>query len=465
MPQSDSIRRPSPGPSRRRFLTTAGAFAVTSAMPSYVLSQSPNETLNVACVGVGGRGRGDLDGVMSQNIVAICDVDERNLGSAMARIGKAKGSNANTKTFSDYRKMFDQMHKDIDAVVVATPDHSHGSISATAMLLGKHCYTEKPLAHNVYECRILQALGAKQKVATQMGTQIHAGDNYRRVVELIKTGAIGNVFEAHVWVGKSWSNGRKPSKAHPVPKNLDWDLWTDVAEMYPYAPGVYHPGNWRKFWNFGTGTLGDMACHYMDVVYWALDLHLSPPRNIWADAKDAPHPVGTPHALASNLLFPPLGKRSAVTVRWYDGGRKPDIVNQGDVKLGGNAAKWGSGVLFVGDQGMLLCDYGRRHLLPEEKFKDYKPPAQWIDNSIGHHNEWIKACKDGSKTTCNFAYSGQLSEAVVLGNVSYRAGKKLAWDAKRMSTGDKTTDRTLVRREYRKGTAGVFDDAEAMLGW
>lgn len=446
---------------RRRFLQTsaaAGAYVAVNSQP--VWSQSPNEKLNVACVGVGGRGAADYGEVMknpSVNIVALCDVDTRTLDSAARKSPKAE-------KFSDYRKMFDRIHSKIDAVVVATPDHMHGPITATAMLLGKHAYTEKPLAHDVFECRMLAELAKRNKLATQMGTQIHAGDNYRRVVELIKGGAIGDVFEAHVWAGKSWSGGRKPENAQPVPNYLDWDLWTGVSPMYPYAPRTYHPSNWRRFWDFGTGTLGDMGCHYADVVYWALDLHKTYPDQVWADAKDAPHPVGTVHALASHLRYPAHGTRKPVTMHWYDGGRRPKIMEEGRVIVGGKPAKWGSGVLFVGTKGMLLCDYGRKHLLPEEQFKGFIPPEPWIAKSIGHHNEWIKACLEGTPTTCNFHYSGQLSEAILLGNVAYRVQKKLAWDGKNIKAPNVPESDELIRRGYRKGWGDVMKDVQHFVG-
>jgi predicted dehydrogenase len=435
---------------RRSFLQTASAVGLAIAgAPSVVFSKSPNEKLDIACVGVGGRGGDDLGGVMSQNIVAIVDVDARTLAKAGERVQKANGKRPTP--YKDFRVMLDKEHNNIDAIVVGTPDHMHGPIASAAMRLGKHAYVEKPLCHDVWECRLLASLAREHKLATQLGTQIHAEDNYRRVVELVQAGAIGNVSEAHVWVGKSWSDGRDPAAAQPVPDYLDWDLWTGVSPMHPFAPNVFHPANWRKFWDFGTGTLGDMGCHFIDVVYWALDLHLVFPDSVWADAADPPHPVGTPHALATHLTFPAHGSRSAMTLHWYDSGRKPEPVEQGHVIVNGKAEKWGSGVLFVGDKGMLLCDYGRRHLLPEEKFSGFTPPTPTIPRSIGHHNEWIKACKDGSPTTCNFTYSGQLSETVLLGNVAYRVGKKLEWDGANMKATNAPEAEQYIHRKYREG--------------
>ncbi len=431
---------------RRRFLQTTSAAAAMAAINPAVFSKSPNEKLNIACVGVGGRGAGDLDDVLSQNIVAICDIDDRNLDHAA---GKVPGA----RKFNDYREMLDKMHKQMDAIVVATPDHMHAMIASAAMQLGKHAYVEKPLAHSVFECRALAKLAEKHKLATQMGTQIHAEDNYRRVVELVQGGAIGGVTEVHVWVGKSWSNGRHPEKNRTTapPKNLHWDLWHGGAPYRDYAPNVYHPANWRRFWDYGTGTLGDMACHYSDVAFWALNLKW--PTSVVSDSPDALHPDGTADHLRVEMEFPAREKMPACKYFWYDSARRPKLLEEGKLIVNGKPQKWGAGVLFVGDKGMLLCDYGQRHLLPQESFKDFKAPQPTIAKSIGHHNEWIKACKDGSPTTCNFAYSGALSEAVLLGNVAFRVGKKIEWDGAAMKATNAPEADKYIREEYRKGWA------------
>jgi predicted dehydrogenase len=450
--------------SRRRFVQTTAAVTTAAAIrpvwtEAAADSKSPNEKLNVACVGVGGRGASDVAGVAGENIVALCDVDDKNLGSAGRRY-------KNAKTFNDYRKMLDELEKDIDAVVVATPDHMHAPISADAIVRGKHCYTEKPVAHNLFECRVLNALAKKHKVATQMGTQIHAGDNYRRVVELIKSGAIGDVTEAHVWAGKGWGNGRIPKTGIKPPSSLHWDMWAGVADKPPYQPRTYHPSNWRKFWEWGTGTLGDMGCHYADVVFWALDLHEVHPITAQADAPDKPHPEGAALNLRVELEYAARENKPAMKFCWYDGNRRPELMTQGKVIVKGKPQKWGSGVLFVGTKGMLLCNYGARHLLPEEQYKDFKAPEQVIPKSIGHHKEWIAACKgqfkindpkvhgpwgNGGSTTCHFGYSGPLSEAILIGNVAYRVQKKLQWDGKNIKATNAPEANKMIRESYRDG--------------
>lgn len=428
---------------RRRFLQSSGAAAAILAYGSHATyAKGANEKLNVACCGVGGRGADDLGGVLGENVVAVCDIDDKNLDHGGRRAPTAQ-------KFNDYRIMLDKMHKEIDAIVVATPDHMHAMIASAGMQLGKHAYVEKPLAHNVWECRMLASLAKKHKLATQMGTQIHATDNYRRVVELIQSGAIGGVSEVHVWVGKDWSNGRHPEKTTEAPKNLHWDLWHGGAPYRGYAPNVYHPGNWRRFWDYGTGTLGDMACHYSDVAFWALNLKW--PTSVASDAPDPVHPDGTASSLRCEMQFPARGDMPACKYFWYDNARRPQLLLDDKLMVNGKPQKWGAGVLFVGDKGMLLCDYGQRFLLPQDNFKDYKAPEPTIPKSIGHHAEWIKACKDGSPTTCNFEYSGALSETVLLGNVAFRVGKKIEWNGQDMKATNAPEADRYIREEYRKG--------------
>jgi len=424
---------------RRKFLqqsaAAAGAVAASQLLILPAWSASPNEKLNVAVVGVAGRGGDNLGGVSSENIVALCDVDKNNLANAAKRFPQVK-------TYADFRKMLDEVKGRIDAVVVSTPDHTHAPAGAMAMRLGKHCYCEKPMAHEVFEARTLADLAARNKLATQLGTQIHAGDNYRRVVELVQSGAIGPVREVYVWCGASYAGGKRPTETPPVPENLNWDLWLGPAPYRPYHP-AYVPFRWRGWADFGTGGLGDFFCHYTDLAFWALKLRY--PTTVESEGPQPPDPDSTPPWLIVRYEFPARESLPPVKLTWYDGGKRPPIQKEQ------NLPDWGSAVLFVGEKGMLLADYGRRMLLPEAKWKDFQPPPKTIPDSIGHHQEWILACKTGGPTTCNFNYSGPLTEAALLGTVSYRAGKKLEWDAANLKATHCPEADRYVKRQYRDG--------------
>jgi predicted dehydrogenase len=391
----------------------------------------------VAVIGVRNRGAANLEAVRHENVVALCDVDARYLASAAEQIPGAA-------VYRDFRVMLERM-PEIEAVVISTPDHVHAPAAAMSLRMGKHVYCEKPLTHTVEEARTLARLAREQGVATQMGTQIHAGDNYRRVVELIQSGIIGPVREVHVWCNKSWSNGRfGPTK--PVPEHLDWDLWLGPAAARPYCDGL-HPANWRRFWDYGTGTLGDMGCHYLDLVHWALDLRH--PVRVQA-LGPARHDVGTPHSLIVRWDHPERDGRPAVRVTWYDGENRPSIL-AALRRADGTPISWGDGHLFVGEHGMLLSDYGRHLLLPEERFAEATRPDPVITGSTGHHREWLHACRTGSYTTCNFEYAGALTEAVLLGNVAFRVGRPIRWDAPTMTAPDAPEADRFIRRPYRDG--------------
>ena len=434
-------------PSRRTFVRASAAVGAALFLPRSVWGA--NEKLNVACVGVTGRGGEDMDGVSRENVVAICDCDERNLAVAAKKAEVAKA-----KQFVDFRKMLDEMGDQIDAVVIGTPDHTHAPVALMAMRMGKHVYCEKPLAHNVHEIRLMREAAREKKLATQMGTQIHAGENYRRVVELIKAGAIGTVQRAHNWVPTSYSgsqkNVKRPQGTPPVPDGLHWDLWLGPAPQRPYHPD-YHPFWWRGWWDFANGALGDMACHHMDLPHWALDLRDA----ITIESKGpVPDDEVAPTWQIVDYHYPARGQQPPVHLTWYHGGKRPaeldEIESKQAEKQDKKPQRWNAGTLFVGNKGMLLADYDKHVLLPEDKFKEFARPEKSIPKSAGHHNEWIKACKTGSPTLCNFDYSGALAETVLLGCVAYRAGTKLQWDAKAMKTQSAAANRFL-RREYRKG--------------
>ena len=413
---------------RHSALIGAGLFAGNSLLAQE--SDSPNEKLDIGIIGPGGRGAGNLAGVSSQNIVAITDVDDR-------RAAQAYSEYPDAAKYKDFRKMLDDQK--LDAVVVSTPDHTHAYCSVTAMRRGLHCYCEKPLTRTVWEARLVSQTAKEYHVATQMGTQIHAGNNYRRVVEIIRSGAIGPVKEVKVWVGKGWGGVEWPTDGQPVPPEVDWDTWLGPAAYRPYND-AFMPAQWRRWWDFGGGTLGDMGCHYIDLVFWALELR----HPLTCEAEGPPpHPETAPSGLKVHWEYPARGDQPPVKLTWTDGDRAESKHDGHD--LGG------SGVYFIGDEGTMFADYGSYKLFPEEKFADFKPPEPTIPDSIGHHNEWIQACKTGSPTTCNFDYSGALTESVLLGNVAYRIGKKVEWDAVNLTATNAPEAANIVRQFSRKG--------------
>ncbi|RMF38770.1 MAG: gfo/Idh/MocA family oxidoreductase [Planctomycetota bacterium] len=432
---SASPARPTPSPSRRRFVqtlaATAGAGYFSSAAAQAPL-RSPNEKLQIACIGTANRAAEDIRGVAHEAIVALCDVDRNNLQRKLKEFPDAT-------PYEDYREMIDKEADRIDAVVVGCTDHHHAPATLRAIRAGKHVYCEKPLTHTVEEARLVAAEAEKAGVATQMGTQIHAGDNYRRVVEIIQAGAIGEVTDVHVWVGKGWGGGDRPEKGEEPPEYLNWDLWLGPAPWRPYASGRYHPAQWRRWWDFGQGTLGDMGCHYIDLPFWALGL--THPTEIQAEGPPV-HPETAPLGLVVHYRFPAVGDRGPVNLTWYDGNRIPREVGGMRVKA--------NGVMFIGNEGMMFADYTSYRLFPTEKFANFEPPPQTIPPSVGHHQEWLQACRDGSPTTCNFQYSGRLTETVLLGNVAYRSGRTVQWDAAQLQA-DHADAQQYISKSYRTG--------------
>ncbi len=420
-------------PSRRTFLL--GTATATAALYSYThgAEDAPSERVRVGAVGIAGQGFGDLRAIAGggAEVVALCDVHE-----SRDQVKEQRKHFAKAKFYTDFRKMIEA--GGLDAVMVATPDHTHFTATRAALEAGLHAFCEKPLAHTVQEARILADLAAKKKRVTQMGTQIHAGGNYRRVVEIIQSGAIGDVTEVHTFVGKDWGGGDRPRGEAKVPAGLDWDLWIGPAPMRPFAAGSYAPAEWRRWWDFGGGTLNDMACHHMDLPFWALGL--KHPTKVSAEGPP-PHAEGAAHELHVTWEFVRADKPN-LTLHWHDGAAASRLKKAQGIKFG-------DGNLFIGTKGKMFADYGSYKLFPEADFKGFTPPKKTIPDSIGHYKEWVQACKTGGATTCNFAYSGALTECVLLGTVAYRLGKPFTWDGAKLKASEPGAEK-YIKKEYRK---------------
>jgi len=410
---------------RRDVLLAGAAGAGLVVLRSGIVNgaDAPSNKLNVAGIGVGGRGWADLNACRSETIVALCDVNEKNLARAAEKFPKAK-------TYFDWRKCLEQ--KDIDAVVCGTTDHTHAFICTWALNRDLHVYCEKPIAITVHEARTVRQkyLEKQGKLATQMGTQIHASDNYRRMVELIRGGAIGTPLEARVWCSRKPKGGDYLPPKGEAPDHLHWDLWIGPAPMHPYNPG-YMGGclAWNRFWDFGAGQIGDMGSHMMDMAYWGLGLSL--PTTCKAEGSEPRSDATLPIWLTAEWDHPGNDWRPAVKVYWYDGGKKPGMPSKVFSRDG-----MFKGVIFKGDKGFLIADYGYRILMPKGDLVGYDAPdakADLIPPSPGHHQEWIIGAKSGKPTLCNFDYSGALIEANMLALAAYRVGnapgnKPLAYD-------------------------------------
>lgn len=463
--------------SRRSFLKSSAAAAISfTVVPRHVLGGanyiSPSEKLNIAGVGIGGMGKGNVMAMArvqrddnnnpipvtgpskGENIVALCDVDDAYSAGTYRMF-------PNAKRYQDFRIMLDKQ-KDIDAVMVATPDHTHATIALKAINMGKHVYVQKPLTYTVKEARMLTEAARKMGVATQMGNQAHSGEGIRLVREWIQAGAIGDVREVHVWTTRAvWPQGRdmkRPTETPPVPDTLNWDLWLGPAPYRPYHPS-YLPFNWRAWTDFGTGALGDMACHYMDPAFMALDLKY--PESVQAcistfnrDWKTVDYGEVFPRSSIVRYTFPARGKMPKVKFNWYDGGMQPEIP---DV-LEDRRRMPAEGNFFIGDKGMIMCSGNGTNprLVPETAMKVFKRPPKTIKRieggSGGHEYDWIKACKGGDPASSNFEYSGPLTETVLMGNLAIRfPNKKLKWDGKNMRITNNDQANEFVHRKYRQG--------------
>jgi predicted dehydrogenase len=454
---------------RRRFLRySAAGMGAALAAPALLRAQSPNSKLNIAVIGAGGKGASDTDACSGENIYALCDVDDNTLRSRKEKYPDAK-------TFKDYRKMLDEIANNIDAVIVATPDHHHASAATRAMKLGKHVYCQKPLVQRVQEARIMRQLAKEKKVATQMGNQGSAENGLRRAVEVVQAGVIGQVRELHVWSNRPiWPQGiPRPEGEDPVPETLDWDLWIGPAPMRPYKKKVYHDFAWRGWFDFGTGALGDMACHTVNMPFRALKLGF--PNSVEArisklhsQNRGLDNKETYPSASEIRFEFPEREGLVPVRFTWYDGGLQPYSELTGDITDLMEDVPI-SGCLLVGDKGRIFSpdDYGARFfirlkdekvLTPGDQHEAVKAVPQTIprnqfqgDTDKRHHLEWIESCKTGKPSYSNFDIAAYLTEIILLGCVAMRFGKKMDWDGPNMTSPNIPEAAKYTKRTYRDG--------------
>jgi predicted dehydrogenase len=438
--------------SRRELVGAAAAVAAFTFVPKRVLGSagqsSANHKLNIAGIGVGGRGAGDIDEVKSENIVALCDADLRSAAGTIKAHPEAK-------VYRDFRRMLEKEAKNIDAVVIGTPDHIHAPAAMMAMKMGKHVYCEKPMAHTIYEARRMTQVAKETGVVTQMGNQGHGGEGLRLYWEFIHAGAIGKVSEVHVWTDRAgtperawWPQGiGRPEGSEPIPDGLDWDLWLGPARWRPYH-SAYVPFKWRGWWDFGCGALGDMAVHNADPAFFALDL--GAPTAVEAETS----PVNDETFPVWNIIkyeFPARGDRPAVKMIWYDGAKLPP--RPPELEEGRNPGD--NGILFVGDKGKLLgpSHAGTPRLIPESRQKEFGRPPRTLPRSPGHHREWIEACKAGKPQDARsgFWYAGPFVEALLVGNLAVRLQKRVEWDAEKMRSPNCPEADNYVTKFYRAG--------------
>lgn len=428
---------------RRTFLVTAAVAAGWNGSRSRLVAASPGGRLRTAHVGVGGMGSADLGSIASHpqvEVAALCDVDQQTLEKAAAR-------HPHARTFRDFREMLATLGDTIDAVVVSTPDHTHAPAAMSALNLGKAVYCQKPLTHEVHEARQLRRVAETKGLVTQMGIQVHSSAVYRRAARMIQEGVIGKVSHVHAWSSKNWGyDGAAPANGQAPPAALDWNLWLGTAATRPYTAGLYHPGNWRRMVDFGTGTLGDMGVHIFDTPFDALEL--TAPRWVRTTCR-APTGVGHPERNVVEYEFPGTAHTaSSLRWTWYDGADAPP--KSADVKLPEAVKLPDQGSLFIGEGGvMLLPHIGEAVLFPEERFADYRRPDV---ADVNHYHQWVDACLGTGKTSADFAYAGRLTESLLLGVVANRfPGRTLTWNAEALTVVDVPEATTLIRRTYRDG--------------
>jgi predicted dehydrogenase len=428
-----------PTQTRRQFLRRTAALGVgLTILPSGLRAAAPNSRLQLAGIGVGGMGASDLGQFLGHpriDVVALCDVDAGRLAAAAARAPKAR-------TYLDWRQMLAEIGEGIDAVNVATPDHTHAGASMSAIRLGKHVYCQKPLTHDVHEARQLRRAAAQYGVKTQMGIQIHSHEAYRTAVKIIRDGVLGKIEEVHSWSGKRWGYDGAPPLASEVPAGLAWDEWIGPAPMRPYSAGHYHPGNWRKWVDFGCGTMGDMGIHILDPVASAIQLGL--PTSV---ISSSPVPPKDSHGMQNRVEYTFAGTDAVVDgfqLTWYDGGMVPD---RSDWPVGELP---GQGSMFVGEKGfMLLPHIGTPQLLPAASFADFEISTVPGDN---HYHLWANACLEDGTTSANFDYAGPLTEVLLLGVLANRfPTQRLDYDGEKGAITNFPEAQALVRRQYRSG--------------
>jgi predicted dehydrogenase len=422
----------------------AGALGL-GGLPPLAQARAPEDKLNLAVIGCGGQGAENLHRVAGENIVALCDVDERRAAEAFRQYPDAR-------RFRDYRKLFDAMHRRIDAVVVSIPDHMHAPVSLLAMDLGKHVYCEKPLTWGIDEVRRMAKVAREKGLATQMGTQGMAGDRARAGIEVLRSGALGKVTEVHVWTdraGKWWPQGLdRPKDTAPVPEGLDWDLWLGVAPARPYSAG-YCPFVWRGWKDFGTGPVGDMGIHNAAMPFAGLEL--GPPSSAEVLETSGLKAETFPAWSRLKVEFAARGERGPVTLYWYDGGQKPSADLVGGRKLADN------GAIVVGTEGTLSSvewTGGDWVLLPEGRFRDYQPPRPSLPRAPGqsHHQEWLRACRGGPPAFCRFdGFAADLTETMLVATLALRLGRKVVWDAEALEARGCPEAAPFIKRPYRTG--------------
>jgi predicted dehydrogenase len=405
---------------RRDFLKHAATLAGVTLLPSSVWAIAKNGKLRTAHIGVGGMGLDDLKSIASHEMVevtALCDVDSNNLAAARRLYPAAKG-------FADYRKMFQQLDKMIDAVIISTPDHTHAPAALMAMEMGKPVYCQKPLTHHVTEARAMRKMAEDKNLVTQMGIQIHSWKEYRGTAQLIQSGIIGKVHTVRAWSNKNWGyDGPAPTGSDPVPANLDWNLWLGTSPERPYKDKIYHPGNWRKLLDYGCGTLGDMGVHIFDTPYTALALDV--PKEICCECRK---PNGFAHPEHNIVTYEFPGTQYTTNDLkwvWYDGVNAPKEHKELKMPKGEKLPE--QGAMFIGEKGRLLLPHiGYPKLIVNGKFEEFKFPEL---EEVDHYHQFVDACLGKTKTSAPFSYAARLTESILLGVVANRfPNEKLHWD-------------------------------------